>query len=144
MSSGNKFNLTVQKMVNGGNLNLASDVLKLMLTNVAPSGSSSQYSDISGTELAAGNGYTTGGVTVTSPSSTNSGGVQTVSGTVPSPTWTATGNMGPFRYVVLYDSTAPGSPLLGYWDYGAAVNLTSTAGNNTFTVTVASGFFTLQ
>ncbi|CAM6004368.1 unnamed protein product [Sphagnum balticum] len=129
------------KFVNGGNLNLSSDVLKLMLTNTAPVATNAVYADVSGTEIASGNGYTTGGATVTSPTSTNASGVQTVSGTIANPTWTATGAMATFRYVILYDTTASGSPLLGWWDNGSAVSLTT---GQTFTVTASSGFFTLS
>ena len=45
--------------------NLGSDALKVMLTNTLPAATTAtKYSDISGTELANGNGYTTGGATV--------------------------------------------------------------------------------
>lgn len=141
MASFNKFNLTVQKFVNGGNLNLSSDVLKLMLTNTAPVATNAVYADVSGTEIASGNGYSTGGATISSLTSTNASGVQTVSGTIANPTWTATGAMATFRYVILYDTTASGSPLLGWWDNGSAVSLTT---GQTFTVTASSGFFTLS
>lgn len=140
MATFNKVNSTVQYMVNGGNLNLSSDVCKLMLTNTAPVATNTTYSSISSNELASGNGYTTGGATITSPTSTNSSGTQSVSGTVASPTWTATGSMGPFRYIVYYDSTAAGV-ILGWWDYGSSLTLTS---GQTFTVSIASGLFTLQ
>src|ERR1700727_819616 len=107
MASGNKFNTTVQSFVNGGNLNLTSDTQKIMLTNTAPVATNTTYSSISANELASGGGYTTGGVTITSPSSNNASGVQTISGTIASPTWTGSGGgMGPFRYVVWYDVTA--------------------------------------
>ena len=140
MAAFNKFNLTVQYFLNGGNLNLSSDTCKFLLTNTAPVATNSTYSSISANELANGNGYTTGGVALTSPSSTNASGVQTVSGTIPNPTWTATGSMGPFRYVVYYDSTASGQPLLGWWDNGSPVTLSA---SQTFTLTLATGLFTL-
>ncbi len=140
MPAANKFNLTVQAFVNGGNLNLAaSDTEKLMLTNTVPVATNNLYSDISGNELASGAGYTTGGATITACTSTNSSGTQTVSGTIANPTWTATGNMGPFRYVVWYDSTT--GQLLAWWDYGSSITLTS---GQTFTFTAASGLMTVQ
>ncbi len=40
------------------------------------------------------------------------------------------GGFGPFRYVVLYNSTA--GLLIGYWDYGSSV--TTVASGETFTV----------
>ena len=41
--------------------------------------------------------------------------------------------MGPFRYVVMYDNTAttPLKPLIGWWDYGSSITLSS---GDTFTV----------
>jgi hypothetical protein len=142
MATGNKFNAFVQTLANG-TINLSSDTMKVMLTNTAPVATNSLYGDISATELASGNGYATGGFAVTSQSSSQSGGIETVSGTLPNPTMTATGSVGPFRYAVLYDSTAttPLKPLIGWWDYGSSVTLTS---GQTFTVSIASGIFTLQ
>lgn len=142
MAAFNKFNAFVQTLANG-TINLSSDTMKVMLTNTAPVATNSLYADVSGTELASGNGYGTGGVAVTSQSSSQTGGIETVSGTLANPTWTATGSMGPFRYAVIYDSTAttPLKPLIGFWDYGSSVTLTS---GQTFTVSIASGIFTLQ
>ena len=140
MAAGNKFNTTVQAFVNGGNLNMTSDTLKLMLTNTAPVATNTTYSSISSNELANGSGYTTGGATISSPTSTNSSGTQTISGTVASPTWTGSGSgTASFRYVVWYDSTT--GQLMGWWDYGSSITLQS---GQTFTVTIASGLATIQ
>jgi hypothetical protein len=130
MSAFNKFNAFAAAMPNGG-VALATDTLKVMLTNSAPIATNTQYSDISGSELANGNGYTTGGAAVTTGSSTQTGGVYKYVGSAASPTWTATGSMGPFRYAVLYDTTPTTKSLIGWWDFGSSVTLAST---NTFTV----------
>ena len=47
--------------------------------------------------------------------------------------WTATGTMGPFRYVVLHNdsATSPLNALIGWWDHGSSVTLENT---DTFTV----------
>lgn len=112
-------------------MNLGSDVLKIILTNSAPTATNAIYTDI--TEISNGNGYTTGGATVTVSSSSQSGGTYKLIGSAANPTWTASGSVGPFRYVVLYDTTpsSPSKPLVGYWDYGSALTLSS---GNTFTV----------
>lgn len=145
MSSFNKFNAWVQNLCNGG-INLSSDTCKVMLTNTLPVATNSLYADVSGSEITGGGttGYTTGGVSVTAPSSTQTAGLQTFTGTIASPTWTAgASGMGPFRYFVIYDSTpsSPLKPLLGWWDYGSSLTLTV---GQTFTITISSGIFTLQ
>lgn len=114
------------------------DTYKLMLTNTDPTTSASTYSGISATEVANGNGYTTGGVTVTVSSASQTSGTETVVTSVASPTWTATGSMGPFRYVVLYNSTQGG--LVSYWDFGSSLTL---AASDTFTATFGANLFTL-
>ena len=125
MAAFNKFNLTVDDFANGLD-NLNADALKVVLTNNAPQASWHNYSDVTG-ELSTGNGYTAGGAVVPSTSATNSGGVETVAGS--SVTWTASGgNVGPFEYVILYDSAS--SKLLGWWDYGSAVTLNGANGDS--------------
>ena len=46
---------------------------------------------------------------------------------------TATGAVGPFRYVVIYNDTptSPADPLIGWYDYGSSISLAS---GETFTV----------
>jgi hypothetical protein len=47
--------------------------------------------------------------------------------------WTASGgSIGPFRYVILFNDTptSPADPLIGYWDIGTNVTITT---GNTFT-----------
>lgn len=112
-------------------LNMNTDTFKVMLSNTAPVATNSLYSDISATELANGNGYTTGGTAVTGIGSTNSAGTESFAANAVTFT-SATGNMGPFRYVTLYDSTA--GVLMETWDYGSSVTLDGTAAE-TFTWT---------
>lgn len=101
-----------------GKHNLASNTLKVALTNVAPSASSdTQFSDI--TEIAAGNGYTAGGVTATVDASALSGGVYTL--TLSGVTWTASGgDIAANRYAVLYNDTATNDELIAFADFGAS------------------------
>jgi hypothetical protein len=107
--------------------NLSADTFKLMLTNTAPSAANAVYADVSGTELANGAGYTTGGIAVTVTSSTQTGGLENWIIAAANPTWTASASMGPFRYEILYNATptSPLKPLIAYWDYGTGVTLSS-------------------
>jgi len=127
-STFNKFNQFVQDLANGKH-NLGSDTLKVALTNSAPVASNTVFANI--TEISAGNGYSAGGGTTTQTSSTQTSGTyRLISGNV---TTTASGAVGPFRYVVLYNSTqtSPLKPLIGYYDFGSNVTL---ANGDTFTV----------
>lgn len=121
MASFNKFNDFV-KFLGTASFNFSSDTLKVMLTNTAPVATNSAYSDISATEVANGNGYTTGGATATLSSWTQTSGTAKL--VLNSPTFTATGAVGPFRYVVLYDSTS--GKLIGWWDYASSISLANT------------------
>jgi hypothetical protein len=142
MATFNKFNAFAAAMPNGG-VNLGSDTIKILLTNTAPVATNSIYSDISTNEVASGNGYTTGGATVTLTSSTQSSGTYKYIASAANPTWTATGAMGTFRYAVIYDTTpASNKYLIGWWDYGSALSLTT---GQTFTVSLdgTNGVFQL-
>lgn len=132
MASYNKFNTFVQYVCNGG-FNLASDTCKIGLSNTAPAATNTTYStDI--TEISAGSGYSAGGTAVGSPSSTQTSGTETFSGN--NVTFTSTGTIGPFRYVVLYDSTPSTHNLISWWDYGSSISLNS---GDTFTVQFNGG-----
>lgn len=128
MAAFNKFNAFVADMPNKVH-NLGSDTIKFLLTNVLPVATNAIKTDI--TEIAAGSGYTAGGATATLTSSTQSSGTYKYIASLASPTWTATGAMATFRYVVAYNSTAASGNLIGWWDNGSGVSLTST---QTFTV----------
>jgi hypothetical protein len=141
MAAFNKFNAFVNDIATKVH-NLHSDTLKVMLSNVAPSAANAVKADI--TEIAAGNGYSAGGTQATLASDGQSGGVYKL---VLNPvTWTASGGaIATFRYAVLYNDTptSPLKPLIGWYDYGAAVNVTS---GNSFTVDfdLTAGALTLQ
>ncbi len=107
--------------------NLASDTLRIVLTNSAPSASNTQLSDI--TQIANGNGYTTGGAIAAQVSSGQASGIYKL--VLADVVFTASGAMGPFRYAVLYNDTATNNELIGYLDYGSSITL---ANGDTFTV----------
>ena len=109
--------------------NLASDTLKVALSNTEPAQANAVFADI--TEIAAGHGYTAGGNTAAQTSSSQTGGVYKLVLADPA-TWTATsGSFASFRYAVLYNDTAASKNLIGWWDYGSTVTL---ANAETFTV----------
>jgi hypothetical protein len=127
MSAFNKFNCFVSDLGNKIH-NLGSDALKVMLTNVAPVATNAVLTDL--TEISAGNGYTAGGTTKGSNTySQTSGLAKLIAGA--NVVFTATGAVGPFRYAALYNSTASGKNLIGWWDFGSSITLASA---DTFTV----------
>jgi hypothetical protein len=129
MAAFNKFNCFVQDVANKQH-NLKSgttDVYRVYLTNVAPAATNTAYNTPA--EIPAGNGYLAGGAATTTTGILNAA-TFTFFGTDVS--WTAGGgSIGPFRYALLYNSTPASKPLIGWWDYGAAITLTN---GNTFTV----------
>jgi hypothetical protein len=130
MAAFNKFNQFVADVGDGKHV-LSSHVMKVLLTNTAPTAANSIKGDL--TEIAAGNGYTAGGNTASTTSWSQSSGTGKLVLADPA-TWTAAGgSIGPFRYAVLYNDTqtVPAKPLVGYWDYGSPVTL---AVGETFTV----------
>jgi hypothetical protein len=143
MASFNKFNQFVQDVCSGVHQlqTGTTHVLKVALTNTAPTAANAVIADI--TQVANGNGYTTGGATVGTITGAQSSGTMKVTGGT-DPVFTATGAVGPFRYAVLYNDTptSPAKPLIGWWDYGSSVTL---ATGETFTVDIdqTNGLFTL-
>jgi hypothetical protein len=137
MATYNKFNIFVQDVTRKVH-NLNADTLKLMFTDTAPVTTNAVKADI--TEIAAGNGYTAGGTAIAGTGSSQTAGVDTLVGT--DTVFTASGgSIGPFRYVVLYNSTATGGPLISWYDAGSEITITDT---NTFTVSFSgNNIFTL-
>lgn len=118
--------------------NLGSDTLKFLLTNDAPNQSTwGQKSDVTG-ELSTANGYTAGGATVTVTSSAQSSGLYTLMANDVS--WSASGNIGPFRYAILYNDSATNDELIGYVDFGFSITVTN---GQTFTIDLnqVTGFY---
>lgn len=127
MASFQKFRSFVEAVAEKAH-NLGSDTLKVLLTNTAPVNTNTQKSDL--TEISAGNGYTAGGTAVTVTSSAQSGGTYKLVGS--DVVFTASGgDIGPFRYAVLYNDTSTNDLLIGWWDYASSITLHDT---ETFTV----------
>lgn len=99
--------------------NLATDSLKIALTNTAPVNTNRVLADL--TEIT----YTNlSSRAVTTSSSTQTSGTYKL--VVADLVLTSSGgSTGPLRYVVLYDDTptAPADPLILFWDYGSSITL---------------------
>jgi hypothetical protein len=101
--------------------NLGSDALKIYLSNTTPDQAADAVkADLA--EISTGNGYT-GPQAVTVTTSAQSSGTYTLAGN--QIVITASGAVGPFRYVVLMNDTptSPADPLIQYWDYGSSITL---------------------
>ena len=102
--------------------NLATADLRYALTNDAPDAATDAVlADLTGL-LSAGSGYPSGGIALTGTTIEQTGGIAPL--LTDDKTLTASGgSIGPFRYVVLYNNTPAGDPLIGYWDRGSSVTL---------------------
>lgn len=132
MATYNKFQAWVETMVESANL--GTDQFVIALTNSAPVATNSVLADItqiSYTNLSARN--------VTTTSASQTGG--TFSLVLQDLVLTASGAVDPFRYVVLYDDTLAGDPLVGWWDYGSSITMANT---ETFTVDFTAAAITLS
>jgi len=111
--------------------NLGADTLKAALTNTAPTAASDTVwnSATTAPPPAAANGYTTGGNTLSVTSSAQTSGTYKL--VITDSVFTASGgSIGPFRYVIIYNSTASNA-VIGYYDYGSSITL---ATGETFTI----------
>lgn len=118
---------------------LTVDTIKMQLHTSSYSPSTSDTSATN--EVAAGNGYTTGGIACTI-TVTNAAGVITIDSTT-NPQWTASGAGITAKYAVLKEDGATQPLAYADLDTGGG-SLTATDGN-TFTVTInASGIATME
>lgn len=117
MASFNKFNSFVEAVAEKVH-NLGSDSLVIALSNTIPVATNTQLSNI--TQVSYTN-LSSRAITTTSSAQT-SGTYKLVLSDV---TLTATGNVATFRYVIIYNSTATNSELIGWYDYGSALSMVS-------------------
>jgi hypothetical protein len=109
-----------EDLATGGVHDLGADTLKIYLSNATPDRAADAVkADLA--EITNQNGYTAPIDTQNAISRTL--GVTSVTGV--DITLTATGTVGPYRYVVLFNDTAASDQLIGYWDKGAPVTLSN-------------------
>jgi hypothetical protein len=136
MATFNKINAFVENLSEGVH-NLGSDQLVVALTAaanapVATNTVLANLTEISYTNLSSRN--------ITTSSSSQTTG--TYSLVLTDLVLTASGAVGPFRYVAIYNDTptSPADPLIGWYDYGSDVTL---ADGETFTVNFGATTITL-
>ena len=137
MATYTKYAAAVEPLVEGGNAGTDTWKVALALTvNIADTTFTAGTTD-----LVTGAGYTQGGNTCTTTSSSQTAGTYKLVLANPA-TWTASGAGFTFRFAILYDFTT-GVPF-GYWDYGSNVVMNGTNGD-TFTVNLdaTNGTFTV-
>lgn len=117
MAAFNKFNAFVENIAEGVH-NLGSGQLVVALSNTAPVATNAVLADItqiSYTNLSSRN-------ITTSSSAQTSGTYRLILNDL---VLTASGAVGPFRYVVIYNDTptSPADPLIGWYDLGSSITL---------------------
>jgi len=134
MATYTKFQPFVEKAMEGL-MNLGSDTLQIALCNAAnpPVVADGLIADI--TQIAYTNLSTQ---VITTISSSQTSGTYTL--VLTDLVLTASGDVAPFQYVVVFDQTAVGDPLIAFFDYGAEVTLHN---GETFTVDFGASLFSL-
>ncbi len=123
MASFNKIDSFVEFLAEK-RINLGSDQLVVALTNTAHTASWDELADltqVSYTNLSSRN-------ITTSTSSQTTGTYKLV---LTDLVLTASGAVGPFRYIYIYSDTSTNDDLIGYYDYGSSISLAS---GDTFTI----------
>lgn len=110
-----KFNAFVADLANKKH-NLGSDQLTIALSDTLPTSANAVLADL--TQISYTN-LTSRNVTLTSSTQT-SGTYRLI---IQDLTLTASGTVSQFRYVILYNSTVSGGPLIGWADYASEVNM---------------------
>ena len=135
MASFNKFYSFVEALCEKKH-DLSTDVIKVALCNAAnaPTATDAVLTDLTT--------VSTTGLDDTTPtivSSSQTAGVYSL--VLADLTMTASSNVGPFRYVVLYDDTATNKELICWYDYGSEITLHS---GESLTLDFGTSLFTLS
>ena len=133
MATYTKFQQFVEDLAHGVH-DLETDAITVALSNTAPSASDDAVlADITTVSTAK-----LDDVTPTISSSGQTSGTYKL--VLADLTMTASGAVGPFRYVILYNDTAANDPLICWYDYGSEVTL---AKDDTFKLDFGTELFSL-
>lgn len=139
MPSFNKFADFVEQCLSGVH-DFTSHTFKVALTNTAPTASDAQLSDI--TQISTGNGYSAGGYTVSNVTlSETTGTAKVVMDDVV--VAASGGSIGPFEHAVIYNDTATGDPLVGWYTRAEGTTTLSDGEQITLDFDGTNGVFTL-
>lgn len=131
----NKYNNGSESLVES--INAATDTWRAILSNTLPDVTDVTQADAA--ELTTSGGYTVNGNICTVVSSAQTAGVYKLTLADPAQ-WVGSGAGFTFRYVILWNQT--NDKLIGWWDYGSSLLVTS---GNTFDADLdaAAGVFTV-
>ena len=134
MATYNKFQPFVEAVCEKKH-DFSGDVIKVALCNAAnaPAAGNGVLADLTVVSVA-----NLDDVVVTISSSSQTAG--TYKAVATDKTMTASGSVGPFRYVVLYNDTATNDDLICWFDYGSEITLAS---GETFTLDFGTELFSL-
>ena len=135
MATYNKFQCFVEDICEKKH-NLASDTLKVAFSNASNAPSASL--DVKLADITTIDATNLGATTLSVSSSSQTSGTYKL--VVADKTMTASGAVGPFRYVIIYNDTATDDPLICFFDYGSEVTLAS---GDTFKLDFGTELFSL-
>ena len=116
--------------------NLASDTLKVAFSNASNAPSAS--ADVKLADINTVSVTNLDSVTLTVSSSSQTSGTYKL--VLADKTMTASGAVGPFQYVIIYNDTASNKELICWYDYGSAITLAS---GDTFKLDFGTELFSL-
>ena len=135
MATYTKFQQFVEDLAHGVH-NFDSNTIKVALSNASNVPSASAHVKLA--DITTVSTANLDGVTLTKGSSGQTSGTYKY---VPNDlTMTASGSVGPFRYVIIYNDTAANDPLICFFDYGSEVTLAS---GDTFKLDFGTELFSL-
>lgn len=136
MATYNKFNSFVEALAEGKH-NFATDTLKVALSNATNAPSASD--DVKLADITTIASPAVDSVTLTVSSSSQTSGTYKL--VVDDKTMTASADVGPFQYVIIYNDDATNDELIAWYDYGSEITLHA---NDTFKLDFGDQLFSLS